>query len=286
MKINKISIIGSGIMGHGIAQVVATAGFEVKIYDISKKALENAEIKIERSLEYGIKKGKIDTTQKKEILGRISFFDNLNQAAEDADLVIEAASENIEVKKELFKKLDEIILSDAILASNTSQYSITDIASCVSNPSKVIGMHWFNPPVAMKLVEIVKGHETSKEIVSQTKAFTLKVGKEPVICKDSQGFISTRVLVAMRLECYRILEEGIATKEDIDKTLRLAFGHPMGQFELADLSGLDIEVPICESLTKVFGDRFRPPQNILQLVRAGKLGRKTREGWYNYNTNK
>ena len=279
MKINKISIIGSGIMGHGIAQVVATAGFEVKIYDISKKALENAEIKIERSLEYGIKKGKIDTTQKKEILGRISFFDNLNQAAEDADLVIEAASENIEVKKELFKKLDEIILSDAILASNTSQYSITDIASCVSNPSKVIGMHWFNPPVAMKLVEIVKGHETSKEIVSQTKAFTLKVGKEPVICKDSQGFISTRVLVAMRLECYRILEEGIATKEDIDKTLRLAFGHPMGQFELADLSGLDIEVPICESLTKVFGDRFRPPQNILQLVRAGKLGRKTGEGW-------
>lgn len=286
MNINKISIIGSGIMGHGIAQVVATAGFEVKIYDISKKALENAEIKIERSLEYGIKIGSIDTTQKKDILGRISFFDNLSRAAEDTELVIEAASENIEVKKELFKKLDEIILSDAILASNTSQYSITDIASCVSNPSKVIGMHWFNPPVAMKLIEIVKGHETSKETVSQTKAFTLKVGKEPVICKDSQGFISTRVLVAMRLECYRILEEGIATKEDIDKTLRLAFGHPMGQFELADLSGLDIEVPICESLTKVFGDRFRPPQNILQLVRAGKLGRKTGEGWYKYNTNK
>jgi len=270
-------------MGHGIAQVAATAGFEVKIYDISKKALENAKIKIERSLEYGIKKGKIDKTKKKNILDKISFFDNLNKAAEGADLVIEAALENIEVKKELFKKLDKITPSDAILASNTSQYSITDIASSVSDPSKVIGMHWFNPPVAMKLIEIVKGHETSKETVSQIKEFSLKVGKEPVICKDSQGFISTRVLVAMRLECYRILEEGIATKEDIDKTLRLAFGHPMGQFELADLSGLDIEVPICESLAKVFGDRFRPPQNILQLVRAGKLGRKSGEGWYTYN---
>ncbi len=169
-----------------------------------------------------------------------------------------------------------------ILASNTSQYSITQIASATGNPSRVIGMHWFNPPVAMKLIEIIRALDTSDDVVESIRSFAGSVGKEIVVCMDSQGFISTRVLLAMRLECYRILEEGIATKEDIDKTLKLAFGHPMGQFELADFSGLDLEIPSCDALQKTFGDRFRPPQNLVHRVKAGRFGRKTGEGWYKY----
>jgi len=143
-------------------------------------------------------------------------------------------------------------------------------------------MHWFNPPVAMKLIEIIRGLDTSDEVVETIRAFSAAVGKEIVVCKDSQGFISTRVLLALRLECYRLLEEGIATKEDIDKTLKLAFGHPMGQFELADFSGLEIEIPACEALTRVFGDRFRAPQSLIHRIKSGRLGRKSGEGWYKY----
>lgn len=283
MGIKKVAVIGSGIMGHGISQVVATAGIEVSLNDISDQVLEKAKSQIESSLDRGIQRGKITEEDKKAIVARISYTTDLAHAAKDVDLVVEAAPENLELKQSLFKKLDGICKPDAILASNTSQYSITEIASVVANPARVIGMHWFNPPVAMKLIEIIRGLETSEEVVDRIKAFSASVGKETVVCKDSQGFISTRVLVAMRLECYRLVEEGIATPEDIDKTLRLAFGHPMGQFELADFSGLDIEIPACEALTKTFGDRFRAPQILVHRVKAGKLGRKSGEGWYKYD---
>lgn len=282
MKIKNVTIIGSGIMGHGIAQVVATAGFNVQLNDIRDEFLENAKVKIAQSLDKGIKKGKISENDKGIILERISFTTDLSVAAKDADLVVEAAPENIDLKKQLFARLDEITKPAAILGSNTSQYSITEIASAVTDPSRVIGMHWFNPPVAMKLIEIIRGLDTSEKSVEIIREFAAAVGKEIVVCKDSQGFISTRVLLALRLECYRLHEEGIASMEDIDKTLKLAFGHPMGQFELADFSGLDIEVPSCESLTKVFGDRFRPPQSLVHRVKAGRFGRKTRRGWYDY----
>jgi 3-hydroxybutyryl-CoA dehydrogenase len=282
MAIQKLAVIGSGIMGHGITQVVATAGIEVALNDVSDQVLKKAKSQITASLERGIQRGKIAEADKSAILKRISYTTDLAQAAQGADLVVEAAPENLELKQSLFRRLDEVCRPDTILASNTSQYSITEIASVVEDPARVIGMHWFNPPVAMKLIEIIRGLETSDDVVEQIKAFSACVGKETVVCKDSQGFISTRVLVAMRLECYRLVEEGIATPEDIDKTLRLAFGHPMGQFELADFSGLDIEIPACEALTKTFGDRFRAPQNLVHRVKAGKLGRKTGEGWYKY----
>ena len=168
------------------------------------------------------------------------------------------------------------------MASNTSQYSITELGAVLKDPSRSIGMHFFNPPVMMKLIEIVKGEQTGENTLKDVLDFSAKIGKETVVCKDSQGFITTRVLVALRLECYRIHDEGIASKEDIDKALKLAFGHPMGQFELADFSGLDIEPPSCESLTKIFGDRFRPTQGLLKRVRAGRCGRKTGKGWYDY----
>ncbi len=284
MKIEKITVIGSGIMGHGIAQVVATAGFQVQLNDISDELLQNAKSKIEGSLDRGIKKGKISEADKEDILSRIAFTKELAAAAKAADLVVEAVPENIELKTKIFKELDEITKPEAILGSNTSQYSITEIASAVKDPSRVIGMHWFNPPVAMKLIEIIRGLDTTDEVVSAVRSFAADVGKEIVVCNDSQGFISTRILLAQRLECYRLLEEGAATMEDIDKTLKLAFGHPMGQFELSDFSGLDIEIPACEAMQKIFGDRFRPPQSLRHRVKAGRLGRKSGEGWYQYNT--
>ncbi len=283
MEIKNVTVIGSGIMGHGISQVAATAGFRVQLNDISDKFLHQAKSNIENSLDRGIKKGKITKKDKGDILLRISFTTDLPQAVEEANLVVEAVPENIELKKQIFKQLDETTKSNAILASNTSQYSITEIASVVCDPSRVIGMHWFNPPVAMKLIEIIRGLDTSAEVVETIRAFSAVVGKEIVVCKDSQGFISTRVLLALRLECYRLFEEGIATKEDIDKTLKLALGHPMGQFELADFSGLEIEIPACEALTRVFGDRFRAPQSLIHRIKSGRLGRKSGEGWYKYN---
>lgn len=282
MEIKRVGIIGAGIMGHGIAQVAASAGFGVCLNDVDEKNLHAARSKIKDSLERLVRRGKIADREQDQILSRIAFSTDFLKTVEEAELIMEAVFENLELKKDIFRRLGDCAPPESILATNTSQYSITEIASVVSTPSRVIGMHWFNPPVMMKLIEIVRGYETSEEAVEQVKSFATKVGKETVVCKDSQGFISTRALMALRLECYRILEEGVATKEDIDKTLRLALGHPIGQFELADFSGLDLDVPVCEGLLRIFGERFRPPQTILHLVKAGKLGRKTRRGWYDY----
>ena len=282
MEIKKLAVIGAGTMGHGIAQVAATAHYDVCLNDIKDEFLARAKSGIDGSLDRMLKKEKITAQEKEAILSRITFTTDIPKAVKDADLIIEAIPEILELKKEMFKKLDTLSKPEAILGTNTSQNSITEIASVVANPSRVVGTHFFNPPVMMRLVEVVKGLETADSVVEQIRGFATNLGKEIVVCKDSQGFISTRVLVALRLECYRILEEGIATKEDIDKTLKLALGHPMGQFELADFSGLDIEVPICEGLAKVYGERFRPPQSLVHLVKAGRLGKKSGKGWYNY----
>jgi len=282
MEIKKVAVVGAGIMGHGIAQVLATSGYKVSLTDIKDEFLTKAKAQIDDSLEKMQSKGKINCETKTQALNNLTFTTKIEDAVSGVDLVVEAILEIIDFKKELFRKLDKLVGSQTILASNTSQYSITDIAAVVSNPSRVIGMHWFNPPVLMKLIEIVRGLETSDEVLAAIKDLSIKAGKEIVVCKDSQGFISTRVLMAQRLECYRILEEGIATKEDIDKTLKLALGHPMGQFELSDFSGVNLEVPICEAMTKIFGDRFRAPQNLLNMVRAGRYGKKYGKGWYDY----
>lgn len=283
MKLKKkISVIGAGTMGNGIAQVASMAGFTVALNDIKEEFLARGQSMIDSSLDKLIKKGKIPKENKDSIIQRIHCTTDLEEAVLEADIIIEAVLENIELKKEIFRTIDCFKRPDAILASNTSQYSITEIAEAVSNPSQVVGLHFFNPPVMMRLIEVVRGLATSNSVMEQVLAFAANLDKEVVVCRDSQGFISTRVLMALRAECYRILEEGVASKEDIDKTLRLAFGHPMGQFELADFSGLDIEIPIFESLTNIFGDRFRPPQNIRHLVKAGRIGRKSGQGWFDY----
>ena len=282
MTIKKVAIIGSGTMGHGIAQLVTSNGYEACLTDISNELLEKAKSKIVGSLDKFVQKEKITKAVRDEAIAKLKLTTNLSEAVKDADLVIEAVSENLDLKKKIFKDLDKMTKPEAILASNTSQYSITEIGTVLADPSRIIGMHFFNPPVMMKLIEIVKGGKTGEKTLNDVLEFSKKVGKETVVCKDSQGFITTRVLVALRLECYRIHDEGIATKEDIDKALKLAFGHPMGQFELADFSGLDIEVPICESLAKAHGERFNPPKSLKDLVKAGRYGKKNGKGWYNY----
>ncbi|MGO9138103.1 MAG: 3-hydroxyacyl-CoA dehydrogenase family protein [Syntrophales bacterium] len=281
-EIKKVAVIGAGTMGHGIAQVVAHAGIRVSLNDIKTEFLEQAHSSIKASLEKMKAKGKISGQVRTDILSRIQCTTEFRETACDADLVVEAVPENLDLKKETFRKLDELTGANCILSTNTSQYSVTEIASVVKDPSRVIGTHFFNPPVAMKLVEVIRGLSTSDDTLKTVRDFISMLGKETVVCRDSQGFISTRVLVALRLECYRLLEEGVASMEDIDKTLKLAFGHPMGQFELADFSGLDIEPPIFEGLAKIYGDRFRPPQNILHLVKSGSYGRKSGKGWYKY----
>ena len=282
MTIKKVAIIGSGTMGHGIAQLVTTNGCDACLTDINSELLEKAKSKIVGSLDKFVQKEKITKAVRDEAIAKLKLTTDLSEAVKDADLVIEAVSENLDLKKRIFKDLDKMTKPGAILASNTSQYSITEIGTVLADQSRIIGMHFFNPPVIMKLIEIVKGGKTSDKTLNEVLDFSKKIGKETVVCKDSQGFITTRVLVALRLECYRIYDEGIATKEDIDKALKLAFGHPMGQFELADFSGLDIEVPICESLAKAHGERFNPPKSLVDLVKSGRYGKKNGKGWYNY----
>jgi len=282
MEDRNIAIIGSGIMGSGIAQVAAMSGYPVVIRDISDSLLAKGRSKVKESLERMGKKGKLDEKEQEEILNSIRWTKELADCS-NADVVIEAISEDPEAKKSLYRELDDIVSGNTIIATNTSSISISLLASSISKPERFIGMHWFNPAVIMKLIEIVKGIQTSEETVSSILEMSKRMKKETIVCLDSQGFVTTRVLLALRLECYRIYEEGIASKEDIDKALRLAFGHPMGQFELADFSGLDIEVNAIKGMVEIYGERFRPPQCFLNLVRAGRLGRKTSHGWYDYD---
>ena len=282
MQIKKMGILGSGIMGSGIAQVAAMSGFQVVVRDIGDKFLDLGRLKVDESLKRMIKKGKVDEGKAQEVVNSIRWVKELEEIA-GSDLLIEAVPEDVEIKKSVFQASEKLTSPDAIIASNTSTISISLLQSFVSDPTRFIGMHWFNPPVMMKLIEIVEGIRTSEETVATAQEVSDRMGKETIVCLDSQGFVTSRVLLAFRAECYRIYEEGIASKEDIDKACRLAFGHPMGQFELADFSGLDIEVNSFKGMAEIYGDRFRPSQRLLNLVRAGKLGRKSGSGWYDYS---
>jgi 3-hydroxybutyryl-CoA dehydrogenase len=281
MEINKIAILGAGIMGSGIAQVASMSGFQVVVRDVKDDFLESGRSKVEGSLQRMVKKEKITDDESRKIQDNIKWTTDIGDVS-GAELLIEAVPEVEELKKEMYRATEKLLAEDAIIASNTSSISISLLGSAVSNPDRFIGMHWFNPAVIMKLVEIVQGVATSDETVNTIVNLCEKMGKETIVCRDCQGFVTTRILTALRLECYRVYEEGIASKEDIDKACRLAFGHPMGQFELADYSGLDIEVNALKGMVDVYGDRFRPPQLLLNIVRAGRLGRKSKHGWYDY----
>lgn len=284
MKEDKICVVGSGQMGSGIAQVSAMAGFEVTMIDIDRQVLIRAKESISNSLARFVKKEKITSKESQDIFERIKDSVSL-QDAEDACVLIEAISEDATLKKDIFADLDKICPNETTFMTNTSQFSITYLASATRRRDRFIGTHWFNPPVVMRLVEVVRGLETSDDTLSFTLNFFQKLGKETVVCqKDVKGFITTRFIWAMRMECFRMLEEGLASAEEIDKAIKLAFNYPMGPFELMDFGHLDLSLQVVRSLHETYGDRFIPPQPLINLVDAGYLGRRSGRGWYTYES--
>jgi 3-hydroxybutyryl-CoA dehydrogenase len=278
----KICVLGAGTMGAGIAQAFAAKGYEVIIRDIKDEFVDKGISGIKKGLEKLASKGKITNEEVEEILSRISGTTDLN-LLDDVDLVIEAAVENMEIKKQIFGDLDRICKPEAILATNTSSLSITEIATATLRPDKVIGMHFFNPATIMKLVEVIRGMATSDETYNIIKELTLSIAKEPVEVAEAPGFVVNRILVPMINEAVGILAEGIASVEDIDKSMMLGANHPMGPLALGDLIGLDVCLAIMDILYKETGDtKYRAHSLLRKYVRAGYLGRKSGRGFHNY----
>lgn len=284
MSIQTIGVVGAGSMGSGIANLAAMNGFNVILRDIDDRYLEESLSRMDKFMSQSVERGKMTEEQKQETLSRIKTTTNLEEFSE-ADVVIEAVLEDMELKKDVFSQLDEITRDDVILATNTSSMSITEIASATKRPDRVAGMHFFNPAQLMKLVEVVRGLETSDETVEELKALSSNLKKEVVeVKKDSPGFIVNRVMIPQFIEAIKLLEEGVASAEDIDKAVKFGLNHPMGPFELQDFAGVDIGYHVMEYFKDEFNeDRFAPPLLLKQMMRAGKNGKKTGAGFYEYN---
>ena len=285
----KVVVIGAGIMGPGIAQVCAQAGHNTSILRRRPELLQQTLEAIKSNLQMLIANGLITNEEASETLRRIRAETDLVEAVKEADFVIEAIPEDMAAKKALFKELDELCSSHTILASNTSSFSITEIASVTSRPDKVVGTHWWNPPHLMPLVEIVKGNQTSDETVRITKDFVAGLGKIPVVCKDSPGFLGVRLQAALVLEAIRMLEEGLATAEDIDMAVKLTLGLRLpilGPLEIVDLGGMDTFLYAYSYLYNTLGERFKVPQLLKRKVESNELGIKTGKGFYGYTSEK
>lgn len=278
-----VAVIGAGTMGNGIAHTFAQSGYKVQLIDVSEESLKRGMATISKNLDRMVAKEKITEAQKNETLSNISTFSNLEEGVEYASLVVEAATENVELKLKIFRDLDKFCPDDTILATNTSSISITKIAAVTSRPQQVIGMHFMNPVPIMKLVEIIKGYNTSQEIYNTVAEISKKLGKVPVEVNDYPGFVANRILMPMINEAIETLYNGVAGVEEIDTVMKLGMAHPMGPLQLADFIGLDV----CLSILEVMHDGFKNPKYapcplLVNMVMAGKLGVKSKEGFYDY----
>jgi 3-hydroxybutyryl-CoA dehydrogenase len=284
MEIKKICVLGAGLMGSGIAQVAAESGFDVSMRDIEDRFVQNGLNIIRKNYERAIGKGKMEKEQADLTLARIKGIVDLGTAVKGAEIVIEAVIENMNLKKQVYQELDQICVPGTILASNTSGLSITEIASVTKRPDRVIGMHFFNPVPVMKLVEVIRGQSTGEETFQVVKALAERMGKTPIAINEAPGFAVNRILVPMMNEAIFVLQEGIASAEDIDKGMMLGANHPIGPLALADLVGLDTLLMVQENLYQEFGDsKYRPCPLLRKMVRAGHFGRKSGRGFYEYS---
>lgn len=283
----KVTVIGGGTMGNGIAQISATAGHDVALVDVDAETLDRATAAIGDSLARLLRKERISQTDHDGTLERLTTSTDPADASAGSDIVIEAVPEDLALKRRIFATVVDAAPDHCLLGTNTSQLSITSIGGELGDDAeRLVGMHFFNPPVLMGLVEMIAGLRTSQETVNRAVAFAEGLGKETVVClKDTPGFLTSRIAAILRLECFRMLEEGLATAADIDKAIRLAFNHPMGPLELGDFNGHDTFLKACTGLHASHGDRFRPPPVLHNLVAANRLGRKTGAGLYDYDEN-
>ena len=285
MEIKTIGVLGAGVMGNGIAQVSAMAGYNVIMRDIEDRFVEGGIKNIDKFLSKTVEKGKMTAEQKNGVMGKIKGTTDMG-AMKDADFIVEVIIEVMDVKKKVFAELDEIVKPEVILSSNTSSMSITEIAAATKRPDRVVGMHFFNPVPLMKLVEVIRGVSTSDATTATTIELARKVGKEPVEVKvDVPGFLANRLMMANAIEAIKLFEQGIASKEDIDKAAKLGLNYPMGPFELMDLTGIDINLHVMDYFYKELPkeNKWDAPLAIKNMVRAGLLGRKTGKGWYDYS---
>jgi 3-hydroxybutyryl-CoA dehydrogenase len=282
-QIRIVTVIGAGTMGHGIAHVCALAGSRVRIHDALEGAARAAIGKIGKNLAKGVELGKLSQADSDAALARVSASENLETACADADLVIEAVPEHAELKREIFATCDKAAPPRALFASNTSSLSIADIAKVLRDPGRLVGMHFFNPVHVMKLVEVVAHAGSSRAAVAVAVGYAERLGKTPITVTDSPGFASSRLGLVIGLEAMRMVEQGVASAADIDTAMKLGYGHPMGPLELTDLVGLDVRLGIADYLTHQLGETFLAPQLLRDKVAAGKLGKKTGEGFYKWS---
>ena len=282
MTVKTVAVLGAGIMGRGIAYASALAGYDTRLFDSSRDALAKARAEIETTLDKGVAAGKVESGAAASAKSRLKQVETLEAAATGADLVIEAVPEDMRLKLEIFGALDQLTPPHAVLASNTSSLSITEMASATGRAKQVLGMHFFNPVHRMRLLEIVRGLETSEESIAVATEVGKMMGKECVVVRESPGFVTSRINAMIGNEAFYMLQEGVASARDIDQALKLGLNHPMGPFELVDLVGLDTRLSILKFLHRSLGEKFRPCPLIEQYVAAGRLGRKTGRGVYEY----
>ncbi|MBA2671389.1 MAG: 3-hydroxyacyl-CoA dehydrogenase family protein [Gemmatimonadetes bacterium] len=283
MSVKRVAVLGAGTMGHGIAQAAAYAGIATTIFDPDTKTLEQALERIRATLEKGVQRGKVTPVAMNATLSSLTLAASLAEAVDGADLIIEAVPERLELKRDIFREVDAAAMDGALLATNTSSLSVSEIAAATTRSGEVIGLHFFNPVHIMRLLEVVRGKETTDESLTRALAFAAQIGKEAIVVTDTPGFASSRLGVVLGLEAMRMVEQGVASPQDIDRAMELGYNHPMGPLRLTDLVGLDVRLGIAEYLHSTLGGpQYEPPEILRQMVAAGRIGKKSGRGFYDW----